>query len=139
MPSPTVYTEARLAIFMIVELSDVATALQWDAQTAQIEESVNDALSSYGVSDIADATDVPKLRAIARVMAWRAAVKALSSRFDFSSGQHSFKRSQMVTAARQALDDAESIASDYGLSAGQIRISQIEYTENPYAAPVIVS
>lgn len=138
MPVPASYTENALAYFIVVELSEVATSLGWDAASFQVREAVTDALLAYGVSDIASATDVQKLRAFARVMGWRAAVQALSARYDFSTGNHRFSRSQQAKAAESALAVAEREARPYGLPGYEVKVYGVSYSEDPYGVPPLV-
>jgi hypothetical protein len=77
MPVPTAYTEVGLALYMQSQLRGVATDLGWvlDPTATTIvgtpyEELVYDVLIAYGVTDIVDATDIPKLRCLARVAVW---------------------------------------------------------------------
>lgn len=137
MPVPMSYTENALAYLIVVKLSDVATSLGWDAASFEVREAVNDALLAYGVSDIAEATDVQKLRAFALVMGWRAAVQALSARYDFSTGNHRFSRSQQFKAAESALATAEREASPYGLPGSEVKTYQVVYTDDPYGPPTM--
>jgi len=129
--APTVYTEATLATFMLAELGDVAGVLAWTGQ-ANVQEAINEALLVYGVSAIADATDIPKLRTLARREAWRRAVSSLLTRYDFSNPEGEYKRSQMVKAAATSLAQAEADAMPYDPNIGAAIITAIEHSADPY-------
>lgn len=111
MAIPAAYTEETLIQFCLTELGDVASVLGWAADTEQVAEAVNDALAAYGISDIADATDIATLRRLARWAIWRQAANSIVTRYTFAtdSGQR-WERQGMVDAvlarARQAETDA---------------------------------
>lgn len=95
MSVPSSYTEETLASFQLVSLSDVAGILDWTADTPEIQEAVTETLLAYGVEDIASATDIRKLRALARVQAWQAAADALASRYDFEADGGRYDREKL--------------------------------------------
>lgn len=97
-----------MASYMLNATNNVAAALGWDADN--FEEAVNDALVAYGVTDIADATDVAKLRTIAKVEAWRAVVDGTAADIEFTADGANFKRNQMHSQALAALERAQSEA-----------------------------
>lgn len=132
MAAPAVYTEIDLSTFMLSQLGDVADVLGWTA-LADVQESVNETLLAYGVSDIADASDITKLRALARREAWRLAMASLLTFYDFSNPEGQYKRSQMLAGAGHRLSDAESAALPYDLNAGAAIINAIQSTTDPYA------
>lgn len=105
MAPPSGYTEATLATFMHSTVGRMATVLGW-ANPASYAEPINETLLAYGAADVADASDIRKLRAIARREVWRAAVEGLASAYDLTADSSSFKRSQMLTQARTALQMA---------------------------------
>jgi len=74
MALPSSYNESTLTRYMLDTLGSIATTLSLTA--IDMGETVNDVLAAYGVSDIANATDVVKLRALARVGALRRAQAA---------------------------------------------------------------
>lgn len=129
MPVPTSYTEANLATFMHGCLGDVATELGWLAASSY-SEAVTETLLAYGVTDIAGATDMRKLRALARREAWRAAVGSLASRYDFTADGASHHLSQVYSQAQHALAAAEADAVRYD-TAHQATLTKIHYGD-PY-------
>ncbi len=76
MAVPSAYTETELKQFMVTALGHIAPVLTWTVDTAQIGEAINDTLLEYGVNDIEDATDIKKLRALAKFTVWQAAQEA---------------------------------------------------------------
>jgi hypothetical protein len=130
MTIPTSYTETSLAAFMLAELGDVALAL--DMTLAKLAEPVNDAMLVYGITDIVDATDIDKIRKIARVEAWKAAAKNVAADYAYSEGGASYSRNQMQDMILKQLSLAEQDASGY-YAAFQIAVGTVEFPDNPYA------
>lgn len=130
MPVPTSYTEEQLATFMHGCLGDVATELGWSVDGGSYSEAVTEALLAYDVADIADATDMRKLRALARREAWRAAVASLAARYDFTADGASHHLSQIHAAAQAALAAAEADAARYD-TAYQVTATPVHYGD-PY-------
>lgn len=112
MAIPSSYTEFSLAAYMLAVTGNVAAALGWDIEN--FDEAVNDALVAYGVSSIADATDIAKLRALAKVEAWRTAVNGTAADIEFSADGGTYKRNQMHEQALAALERAEAAAMAAG-------------------------
>lgn len=139
MPVPASYSEATALTFMVTELSDVGTALGWTTATAQLEEALYDALFGYfgGSGVIADATDLRQLRALLRVAAWRAAVKALAAQMQFSADGQSVSRQQLQEMALKALALAETDAQQFGGSAA-IRVDSVTFNDDPYQPAALV-
>lgn len=133
MPIPASYTETDLGTFIRTALGEVAGTLGWTTQT-HVQEAINDALVLYDVSDIANATDIGKLRAFARVAGWRLAMASLAARFTFSTDAQSFQRSDMFKAASTALALAEADAAPFGLAGRTAIIGAITWDSDPYAA-----
>ena len=129
MAIPTSYTEDELRSYMVTALGDVASVL--DIGTADMEEPANDVIDSYGVTDVASATNVTKLRALARVGAWRKASQTATVQYTFRSGQSAFNRSDMYKFISDQLSRAESEAYQYD-PAYAITVQPIEYKNDPY-------
>lgn len=104
---PSSYTEAGLAAYMVTALSNVGKLLSWDAATPEITEAVHETLFSYGVSDIASATEPRKLRAMARVQAWAAACSALAAFYDHKADGGEFDREKLQAHALKMLAEAK--------------------------------
>lgn len=128
MSVPAGYDDAQLAAFMLAVLGPTAAALGWTAP-AHVSEPLIETLVAYGVDDIAAATDVPKLRALARWQAWEAAAEALVSRYDISTDGQSLSRSQLYQQARGQLRIAAQRAARYQT----VTRTTITRTSDPYA------
>lgn len=113
MALPSSYTESTLRDYMLSITANVAGALGWTASS--FTEAVNDALVGYGVSDIADATDIAKLRSLAKLEAWRALADATVADYNFSADGGSYSRQQLHQQAVAALQraEAEAVARGY--------------------------
>jgi hypothetical protein len=86
VPIPSVYDEAGLATFLLAEARSVAAAFGWASQ-ADVQEVINETLLAYGsISDISGATDIRKLRVIARYYIWKAAVEQAAGKIPVSAG-----------------------------------------------------
>lgn len=114
MAPPTSYTEASLAAWMKAEIRDVATLLNWTSTTpGDYAQAVNRTLRAYGVSDIASATDMEKLEALALREVWKAAVSALTAAHDYEADGGDYKLNQALQAAERMLARATREASVY--------------------------
>ena len=119
---PSSYSETELADYMLAVTQAVSSVLGLTSDS--FDEAVNDTLIGYGVEDIAEATDISKLRCLARVFAWRTMVEATAAEHDYSTdtGQSPqyFKRNQIHQNAQEALVRAEKEATEAGyLSVGE--------------------
>jgi hypothetical protein len=88
----------------------------------------------YGVSAIADATDIAKLRAIAKVVAWRMVNDYLvATAYDFSADGASYRLSQMKASAEKALELAEQAAIQAGYISGYaVEMGTLTRAYDPY-------
>ena len=132
MAAPSSYTEESLAQFMLDVLGEVANVLGIDS-TTNFDEEVSDSLLLYGVDDIADATDIRKLRACARYSAWRKAYSQFVTKFTFQTDQQRFERSDMGKAARTQLALVESDLVSLGVvTYPAIETGLFVFPEDPY-------
>lgn len=138
MPIPTEYTEETLAGYMLTALSQVAGVLGWDDETDEVGEAIIGALLAYfgtagANSIIANATDITKLRVLARREIWRAAVAALTTKYTFSTDGQKFDRSDMMKLASAQLERAETDAAAFDTStAPTVGVSTFRYPSDPY-------
>ena len=130
MAAPSSYTEETLAAYMLTCLSKVAAVLGWTT-LGDVQEAVNDTLLAYGVGDISAATDVIKLRALARVAIWQQAVASLAAGYDFSADGGSYSRSQLQAMAARALEQAQTLAMPYDATY-RVTTATITYKHDPY-------
>ena len=103
MAAPSLYTEGTLAAFIHSGiLKAVAGVLGWTVAGGSYAEIVNEAVLSYfdGAGDLASATDIRRLRAIARVEAWRAVFEEKVGDYDYDQKDDSFSRERK--AARRS-------------------------------------
>jgi hypothetical protein len=138
MPVPTAYTEQQLAVLMRHLLGGTADdALGWVEGTSDAgdyAEPVVDALLLYGVTTIAAATDVGRLRAAARVAVWRAAMQALADRHQYSLENDQIAIQQHYDHAEKQAALAEADAMAYGLTGGAtVTRTTLRATQDPYA------
>lgn len=116
MALPTAYTEYDLAAFFRDEvLKKTATLLDW-TQPDDYQGAVNDTLIAYGVEDIADATNIPRLRAIGRREVWRAVVEDTAGMYGYTVDGETYNRQQINAQARAAFDQAEKDAQRFEAS-----------------------
>lgn len=144
MPVPTAYTEQALAEYMHAELQDVATDLEMTpVLLGSYAEAVINTLIVYGESDISTITtltNIAKLRAFARVQAWKVAQARAAARYDMSDGTQSLKRSQIFAMIDKALASAERAAQPFGGgNAPVVAISGVRWSQDPYGPPSTTS
>lgn len=137
MPVVTSYTEATLATFMVGgSRAETAAALSWTTASGAITEAVGRAERLLGVSDVADATDMAKVEAVARLVFWRAAKAGLTPAADWAVDNESLKKSQLWEHAKAMVLDAEAECADLGIAgvggSGVVTIHPVERSEDPY-------
>jgi hypothetical protein len=131
MPVPSHYTEASLRMYMLDVTGGLGTRLE--LATGDFYEAVSSALLSYGVDDINQATDMAKLRAVARMEAWRTAWNKATGAYDFTADGSSFKRSDLAKQAQAQLEQAEREAMSYGAIAGYaVTTARMGHANDPY-------
>jgi len=136
MAVPAAYTEQQLIDFMHESLSDTAKTLGMTSP-ASYREPLNDALLAYGETNIASITgneNLVRLRALARLAAWKAALARASSRYDISDGQQALKRSQILPGIKEAIATAERDAAAAGaVPAGYaVVVQKVKRPHDPY-------
>lgn len=136
MALPTAYTDATISQYMVDQLGEIAGVLGWTWDT-DLHEAINETLLAYGVDTLEEASDLRKLRTLARWQAWRAAVDSLVARYHFSNPEGSYSREQMLAGARAILADAEADASAYVDTAwAMVRVTNIKRND-PYLPEVL--
>jgi hypothetical protein len=135
MPAPASYTETTLADFQLVALGPLAAVLGWTTTVEPaVVEAVNDALLAYGVADAAEATDIPKVRALARLTIWRAVARATAGNYRFSTDGQSFDRQQVHEHALAMIAEAEREGGAVGAGPGMLVASVVrDDASDPYA------
>lgn len=127
MPIPTTYSEPELRLFMLESVGSLADVL--GLTTDHFDEAINETLLSYDVDDLSDATDIRKLRALARVEAARVAVRRSAGWYNMRSGQDSLERATVHKQAKEALADAIVEAGPYDVDGYRIRVGGIWYED----------
>lgn len=135
MSVPAGYTASTLAAFMHTTLGRTASIIGWE-NPASYAEPINDALLTYGVDVIADATDVHKLRACARWAVWQAVADSTTGYHDFSEDQQSFRMHQVhlqakATAKAAAIDAARFGVGPSALTVGIENVNRMSPFEVP--------
>lgn len=141
MPAPTAYTEQQLAIYMLSSIGNLGTVLELTAD--HFREAVNDTLLAYGdVDSIGDADDIKKLRALAKVEAWRVAVEQSSGMYNFQSHDGRYDRATIHAQALVGLGLAENAAAIYTVvddtdnASYTVGVSRFTHAYDPYAQPI---
>jgi len=132
---PNIYTDDDLIEFMWHELQAVAAAV--DLNRDCLTEAVNDVLLDYGVTTLADAVDIKKVRAIARYYAWLAALKQVSADYQFSESGVSYARQQALDGLEKMVARVKREAGSY-LSGYVIGVGDVVHTEDPYKRYTVV-
>lgn len=114
MPAPIAYTEPELAAFMHNELRLMAPLLDLSLEGAgglsSYAEAVNDTVLAYhnnATGTIAEATDMLRLRALARVKAWTLAAGHAASLYDSASEDQKESLGQVYKNTLKQLDIAQ--------------------------------
>jgi hypothetical protein len=131
MTLPETYTQTHLADWLLKRLGPVADVLGWSAMSFQVVDAIEDALIAYGVDEVPEATNVPKLRALARRELWRQVADSTVGYHDFTSSDQSFKLQQIHEQAVAALRRAtlECQRSGYAASA---YVGTVRRVDNAY-------
>ncbi len=134
MAAPSAYTEAELKAYIHTALGAVASSLGWTVNAGSYDEIVNDALLAYGVDDIASVSgreSIAKLRALSRLMAWRAVVSETATDYNFSADGGSYSRAQVNEMARARVADLETETAAYRME-NAVRTQRVVYANDPY-------
>jgi hypothetical protein len=140
--APTSYTEETLGQLMHSELGAIATALGYtnpSGSAGAYAEWVNEALLEYGVdavSSVSGRDNIRRLRALARVQAWKRALTDLAALHDNAQDGQSFDLSQMFAMAKakleQASSDASAAGADSGMAGYVVGKQRLLYRNDPY-------
>lgn len=139
MSVPLLYDRFTLAKAMETWLGSTGEALGWSAARTSYDEPVIDTMLAYPVTDLAQATDIGKLRALALYFAWCAAAGATAGRVDISGETGGMRFSQMHEHAVKMKEAAEYAAVAYlpvpAGSGGVVTVTEIVNRDNPWATP----
>jgi hypothetical protein len=143
MTIPAGYTSDSLAAYLhgLLEQAKLDGVLGWTAPDSY-GELIIDVLLALNIASLASQTtplQVRRVRAVGRVMLWRAVKAGLTLAYDFSDsavgGSGSWSRSQMGRTVDGLLAMAEQDASSAGVNITTMppaRIIPVAYPEDPY-------
>lgn len=134
---PAAYVKSSdLAGYMHRQLGTVADVLGWTVP-GSYEDTIDETLLAYGVDSIGDATDIRKLRTLARREVWRSVMQATASHIDVQLDGESLDQSQVHTHARQQFQiaaDAVDTAGYDDLGTPAAYVASVNYRHDPYDA-----
>jgi hypothetical protein len=118
-------------------LGDTGDLLGWSGSGAEYEAIEDRTLEVYGVSTLAEATDLNKLHSIANMVAWNYVVSYFASRYNYSADGSSFQLSQLFDHANTMLAittaDAMSYVSNFAIAFGKWDDTEADpYSNVPY-------
>lgn len=105
MPLPTSYSESTLAAYMESGILRATGAVLGLVGASHYAEAVNDVAAALGTT-IADATDMPRLRILARREAWRLAMQQAGGDYKYSEDGASSDRNQIFDHCKAMFDQA---------------------------------
>ena len=91
----------------------VAEAFGWTVAAGSYDEIVNDTLLAYGVTDIGDAADLAKLRALGNLALWQAAEEATVLEVSYTADNTTFNREAIFQHVAAMLAQARLDALPY--------------------------
>lgn len=139
MPVPAAFTEVTLADWLHDQLGQAADALglspggDTDGR-GSYRPAVWATVWAYGdgIAAVEQATDLPRLLALARREAWRLAAGRATGEYDFRAGDVSETRSQLRRHIEAQLAAAEADAAPYDAAAG-LSVAAVVRPHDPYA------
>lgn len=142
MAVSTTMTEDDLKDYMHATLRSVADVLGWLPAHGDYDEPANDALLAVGVTTAASVSGIAairRLRAAARVEAWRAAMNETAGDYDFRREDGAdFKRSQAHAQAAAMFAREQDKATALGVTAYQSQeqpfgSAKVDFNQGYYA------
>lgn len=122
MPIPTSYTEEGLMNYMHAALEGIGDVLGFDPPHGY-DDAFYEVMLAYGASDVATVSgmgNIRKLRAIARVEAWRKVMAATAGDYDFRREDGAtYDRSQVHAQAEKMFKQSLKEARELGVVAYQ--------------------
>jgi hypothetical protein len=113
MALPSSYTEASFSDYLHAIMGQVADLLGWKLEEGSYDEVINDTLLAYGVSDIADATDIKKVRALGKLCLWRAVLISAIPEINYTADGTTMNREAIFQHAQAMLERATAEAAPY--------------------------
>lgn len=141
MAIPSSYTEVELQDYMLEITSAISSVI--GLVSSDFTEAVNDTLVNYGVNSIASATNIKKLRLLAKIEAWRTVVNVTVAEYDQSrdSGESQVwdKKNQLHTNAKAQLEAAETQAASLGYVADGATYNTVAFGTITYNDPYSIT
>jgi hypothetical protein len=140
MPAPTSYSEDELAEYMIEVLSDIATVLGWNSDSAPVLRAVYAVQRAYPngseeLADVSEADNMPLLESLAQREGLRAAAVALAARVDIASPAGDARLAQQHTQCLKMLSlatyEADLLLGDEG-NASVVIARPVRHIEEPF-------
>lgn len=132
MPVPTSYTEITFAMYLHGVLGVTAEMVGWSVAGGNYTEVINDTLLAYGVADIAQATDVSKLRVLGRMWLWQMAKTAVIPEVNYNADGQSYSREAIFQHIDNMLSQARIDALPFFDSSYQMDVYGVSH-DDPYA------
>lgn len=133
MSVPVSYDLPALYTYMHASLGRTADIIGWSIGAGSYEEPAIDALVLCGLTDIAEADDIPKLRAAARLAVWESVAAHTTGYHDFSEDQQTFRMHQVHIQAVAQVKAARKDAARYGVTSAAV-MSSVQVTRpSPFA------
>jgi hypothetical protein len=135
MPAPTSYTELSLARYMASVLGQTGTLILLAAPVdaddlGAYQNPIEEVELLSGVSDVADETDILKLRVLARWQAWEMAGEHATKLHDYRQGRDSKELSRhyrnIDLQRKRAALAARKYMPDYKIKVYEIRTSDLD-------------
>jgi hypothetical protein len=131
MTLPTSYTEATFGTYLEAVLGSEVMGILGISSITTGDEIIYSTLFDYGVSDIANATDLRKLRSLGKVNLWKTVMGKASARIKFSADGGSYDQQQLYEHCKSnylaAIRDALEYDPTY-----EIQTETLDTKQQPY-------
>ena len=117
--------------YIIVKLSQMATYLEWTAESTEVDIIVEDTIKLLGLASEAASTNIVALRTVAMYVAWRSVMYAISTDYTYSADKAKYNRSDMYEASKMNYKEIKKEAFQY-LPSGGIGVGVVTYEDDPY-------
>ena len=125
----------ELADYLMSYLGQVGKDFGW-TNKSDFGTIIEDTLLLYGVKTEAEATDLVKLRSLAKMVAWGFVLSSLSANYSFSADGATYNRNQYYEMAKSnysnCLSECYMYLPDYSIETGKLNTEQDPYSYLPY-------
>ena len=132
MPLPTSYTEETFSAYLHGRLGVTAEMIGWTDWDDNYLEVINDTLLAYGVDDIANVTEVGKLRVLGRMCLWQAVKAAAIPEVNYSADGQSYSREAIFQHIDNMYQQSRVDAIPFLDDGYQVDVYGVSHTD-PYA------